>query len=159
MDRVLTWMESSAPAHFVVDNSWVFPTLETLHFIGLILLFGSMCMIDLRFMGFARHIPREAVLRFIPVALLGFLINLTTGILFLFSDPFRYYPNLSFRLKMLAVLLAGLNAIWFKFVLGPGTPSLGNSDNPGPLLKAIAALSLLLWTSVIVLGRMIPYLE
>ena len=159
MDAILNWMEDSALAHFVLDNSWVFPTLETLHFIGLILLFGSLSMVDLRFIGFGRRIPLEAVLGFIPVALIGFLINLTSGVMFLFSDPHRYYPNLSFRLKMVAVLLAGLNLVWFKLSLDLKMLSSEKYAVPRMKIRWIAGLSLVLWTSVIVFGRMIPYLE
>jgi len=159
MDGILTWMRDSALAGMINNNIWVFPTLETLHFIGLILLMGSLLIIDLRFIGFAPRIPLNAVLGFLPVSLIGFVINLTSGILFLFSDPYHYYPNLSFRLKMLTVLLAGLNVVWFKLSLNLEDPSFEHSRNPRMLLRLIAALSLLLWTSVIVFGRMIPYLK
>jgi hypothetical protein len=125
----------------------------------LILLLGSLLIIDLRFLGFAPRIPLNAVLGFLPLSLLGFVINLTTGILFLFSDPYHYYSNLAFRLKMLAVLLAGLNAIWFKLSINLESPSFESSRNPGMQLRFIAGLSLFLWLSVIVFGRMIPYLK
>lgn len=156
MDAILTWMKGSALAGAIIDNIWVFPTLETLHFIGLILLMGALLVVDLRFIGFASRIPLNAVLSLIPISLIGFVINLITGILFLFSDPQHYYESLAFRLKMLAVLLAGLNAIWFKLSLHLDDSGTGN---PRTMVRIIAALSLLLWTSVIVFGRLIPYLQ
>jgi len=159
MDGILTWMRDSALAGMITNNIWVFPTLETLHFIGLILLMGSLLVMDLRFLGFAPRIPLNAVLAFLPLALIGFAINLITGILFLFSDPYNYYDNLSFRLKMLAVLLAGLNALWFKLSLNLESVTTQNSENTGMQIRLIAGISLLLWTSVIVFGRMIPYLK
>jgi len=159
MDGILTWMRDSALAGMITNNIWVFPTLETLHFIGLILLMGSLLVMDLRFMGFATRIPLNAVLAFLPLALIGFAINLITGILFLFSDPYNYYENLSFRLKMLAVLLAGLNALWFKLSLNLESVTTQNSENTGMQIRLIAGISLLLWISVIVFGRMIPYLK
>ena len=159
MEGILTWMESSALARMVVDNAWAFPALETVHFIGLILLIGSLYVIDLRFLGFAPRIPLDAIIKFIPVSIIGFTINFSTGIMFLFADPFRYYPNLAFRLKMLAVLLAGLNALWFKFAVDLEALASDNTAQPRMTLRWIAGISLLLWTSVIVFGRMIPYLE
>jgi hypothetical protein len=159
MDGILTWMRDSALAAMITNNIWVFPALETLHFIGLILLMGSLLVMDLRFLGFAPRIPVNAVLAFLPIALIGFAINLTTGILFLFSDPYNYYENLSFRLKMLAVLLAGLNALWFKLSLNMESVTTQNSENTGMQIRLIAGISLLLWISVIVFGRMIPYLK
>ena len=159
MDGILTWMRDSALAGMITNNIWVFPTLETLHFIGLILLMGSLLVMDLRFMGFAPRIPLNAVLAFLPLALIGFAINLITGILFLFSDPYNYYDNLSFRLKMLAVLLAGLNALWFKLSHSLESMPGQGSGNPGVQIRLMAGISLLLWASVIVFGRMIPYLS
>lgn len=159
VDDALSRMNESALAQFVIDNAWVFPTLETLHFMGLILLAGSLYVVDLRFMGVASRIPLKSVIGLLPISIVGFAVNLSTGVLFLFADPFRYYPNLAFRLKMLAVVLAGLNALWFKFALDwkalPDSPGI----DPRPGIRWIAGLSLLLWTSVIVLGRMIPYFE
>jgi hypothetical protein len=95
---------------------------------------------------------------FVPVSMIGFGINLVTGTMFLFSDPFRYYSNLAFRLKMLVILLAGLNAIWFKFAVHADILS-DTATDPRLLVRWIAGLSMLLWTTVIVLGRMIPYVE
>lgn len=159
VDDLLTWMNESAAAQFVIDNAWVFPALETLHFVGLILLVGSLYVVDLRFIGLAPRIPLRSVVALLPISVAGFMINLSTGILFLFADPFRYYPNFAFRLKMLIVVVAGVNALWFKFALDwqalPDSPGF----NPRPAIRWIAGLSLLLWTSVIILGRMIPYFE
>jgi len=159
MDSILSWMESSALAQFILGTSWVFPTLETLHFIGLILLIGSLYVVDLRFVGLAARVPLQAVLRFVPVAVLGFSINLITGIMFCFADPFRYYPNLAFRLKMLAVLLAGLNLLLFKLSVDEAELARNPNAEPKFSWRLIAGLSMLLWTAVIIFGRLIPYLE
>jgi hypothetical protein len=105
----------------------------------------------------ASRVPIRAFTQFIPVSFVGFVINFITGVLFLFSDPFRYYPNMAFRLKMLAVLLAGLNVVWFKFA-AEAELAAGATD-ASATVKFIAGASLVLWTAVIVLGRMIPYME
>lgn len=158
MQGILGWMESTPLARFILETAWVFPTLETLHFLGLILLIGSIYVVDLRLLGIGAIAPASAVMRFVPVSLVGFAINFGTGIMFLFADPFRYYPNMAFRLKMLAVLLAGLNAVWFKYALHPKIDAAGEAF-PAGTARMIAVISLVAWTSVIVLGRMIPYLE
>jgi hypothetical protein len=159
MEGFLSWMEGTWLARFVLENGWVFPTLETLHFFGLILLLGSVYVIDLRLLGFGRSAPLSAVLKLVPISILGFAINLTTGIMFLFADPAEYFPNLSFRLKMLAVLLVGLNAVWFKYAVQAKIDAPDAADYPRLPAQSIAVISLALWTSVVVFGRMIPYLE
>lgn len=156
MNGILNWMDNSGLHRFVVDIPWVFPAAETLHFVGLILLVGSLCVVDLRLLGVGRAIPLTAVMGFLPFSILGFSLNLITGVLFLFADPFRYYPNFSFRLKMFLVVLAGLNALWFKFAVDQRLKSGLPLDWSA---KVIAALSLVLWICIIVAGRMIPYVE
>ena len=157
MQSFLLWLEASWLNHLVVDSAWMFPALETLHFLGLILLVGSLLVVDVRLLGFGRRVSVNAVLAFLPWSLLGFVINLCTGVLFFASDPQFYYSNAAFRLKMLAVVLAGLNAIWFKRAIHPhvinGAVALPAST------PIIAGASLLLWGSVIVFGRLIPYLH
>ena len=159
MSEILFWMETSALGQLMRDSVWMFPLAEILHFIGLSLLIGSLLVVDLRLLGVIKNMSYEAVYRFLPISLVGFGINMTTGVLFLFTDPFRYYPNTAFRMKMLFILLAGLNALWFKFSVYPLTMKNPESNDSGNLAKVVAGLSLLFWFGVIVLGRMIPYVE
>ena len=159
MNDILLWMETSALGQLMRDSMWLFPAAEILHFIGLSLLVGSVVLVDLRLLGITRHVTFQSVYRFLPLSLLGFGINLFTGLLFLFTDPFRYYPNFAFRIKMFLILLAGLNALWFKLSIYPDSIKLSASENAGSLAKLVALLSLVFWIAVIVMGRMIPYLQ
>jgi hypothetical protein len=161
MQALLLWLQGSWLAAFVNDSSWLFPTLETLHFVGLILLLGALLVVDLRLMGVGADVPVDAVIRFLPWSVLGFVINLVTGAMFFVSDPTSYYSSTAFRLKMLAVLLAGLNVIWFKRSVHPLIVADGGRGGRVDLpwsAAVIGGLSLFLWLSVIVLGRLIPYL-
>jgi hypothetical protein len=156
MESVLTWIESSALHNLMLDTAWVFPASETVHFFGLIVLFGSVGIVDLRLLGMVRAIPLQSMLAFIPLSLIGFCLNAFTGVLFFFADPFRYYPNIAFRLKIVAIVLAGVNAIWFKYAVHR---KISQSEELATDAKVIAGLSLLIWIFVIVAGRMIPYVE
>ena len=125
---------------------------------GLSLLIGSLLVVDFRLLGFSRNVPVEAVYKFLPLTLVGFSINLITGTLFCFGDPFRYYPNIAFRLKMLLVLLAGLNAFYFALTVHRQAVQ-PDRDEAGTTIKTVAGLSLMFWVGVIILGRLIPYVE
>ena len=158
MAEFLFWMENSTLGQLMRDVPWLFPTAEILHFTGLCLLMGALLVMDYRLLGFSRDVPVNAIHKFIPIAAIGFCINLITGILFCFSDPFRYYPNIAFRLKMSLILLGGFNALCFMLI------SRSQADQQVPndttwKIKLIAVLSLLFWISVIILGRLIPYVE
>lgn len=156
--EILSWFESSWLGEAVRDIFWVFPTFETLHFMGLCVMFGALLVIDLRVLGVARFIPMRPALAFTPVILLAFAVVVLTGIGFFCSDPTGYYTNLAFRIKMVLIVLGGLNAIWFWLAKQGKLSSLPDGEQADPTAKLIAGLSLIIWTGVIVMGRLIPFL-
>jgi len=98
-------------------------------------------------------------LAFLPLAVVGFLINLATGIEFFTMDPFMYWPNPAFRMKMLLILLAGLNALVFMVMEYRHALTLKDGENVGALGRISAGLSLGLWLGVLLLGRLLPSFE
>jgi len=159
VNDILNWMETSLVGEMMRNSVWLFPSAEIFHFIGLCLLIGSLMVADLCLLGVIKNMTFSALDKFLSLSVFGFAINMTTGILFCFSDPFRYYPNIAFRIKMLLIIAAGLYAIWFKFSIYPKLGKLSRTVETSAVAKIIAILSLLVWFSVIVLGRMIPYVE
>lgn len=149
-----TWMGSS-----MRDIFWMWPLMENFHFFGLSVLFGGLLAIDLRVIGFARFVPMKGALTLIPYVCIGFAINLITGAFFFTGDPFRYYYNLAFQWKMALVVLAGINALWFWFGEHAKLSKLADGEQADFGAKVIASASLLIWIGVIILGRLIPYLE
>ena len=158
MQSIIATIEGSAVNEWVLGSAWVWPILEILHFVGLSLLLGSMLVVDLRLAGLFRRIDINATHRLLPLAGIGFALNLATGILFVLGDPARYFANVGYRFKMLLVLIAGLNALWFyrriNPVMGRWDP---HGDTPG-VAKTIAVVSLATWAGVLLLGRLIPYI-
>ena len=156
---ILDWMQTTWINDLALGPQWSWPTLETLHFTGMCLLFGPIIIMDLRLMGFDRlHLPEKAVHKLIPLTIAGFSINLITGIIFCFGDPYRYAMNISFNLKMVLVLIAGINAIYFWAKVMPVLERLGPNEDPPGYIKGVGLLSLLTWTGVLCFGRLIPYL-
>jgi hypothetical protein len=142
----------------VLTLPWTWPIMETLHFIGLCMLLGGLLVIDLRLLGYNRLIPTVASHDILPIVYTGLAINTLTGVLFFIGDPHRYFVNISFQIKMLLVVLAGLNALWFQFKLSPRIDALpAGGALPGEA-RVAGALSLGLWFGVLILGRLIPYL-
>lgn len=141
------------------STSWGFPTLETLHFIGLCILFGGVLMLDARILGLTRQMPAKAAMAFASIAVVGFVIVAGSGVGLFSTDPLRYTANPVFLTKIALILLAGINALWYW--LGPHSRviSLAEGEVAPANAKLIAWASLLLWTVVIVMGRLIPYVE
>lgn len=142
---------------FMVSVGPAFPACETLHFIGLSLLFGSLLLVDLRAMGFFRALPLIALHRLVPLAIAGFAVNLVTGVLFVAYDPPTYFENSAFLWKMVLVGLAGVNALAFEFAVFRPLVAGNAAIERGMLIKVLAALSLLLWSGVLIAGRLIPF--
>ena len=155
MIPVIDWMAATALAGWVVNTPWVWPTLETLHFVGLCLVLGPLLIIDLRLAGALRDVRADALLRLLPLVGGGFCINAATGIAFVFGDPSRYLINGAFQLKLLLVVLAGINAVWFAVRMAPAVEAHAGSAPA----RAAGLLSLGLWFGILAAGRLIPYVS
>ncbi len=142
---------------WIAETYWLWPVMEIIHFIGLTLLLGGLLIVDLRMAGHLRVIKPAATHQLLPLVVLGFLLNLVTGVLFFFGDPGRYSINIGFQIKMTLVLIAGLNALLYHWKVSPLMEGL-SEDGSSPLLaRCVAYTSLGMWTGVLLTGRLIPY--
>ena len=136
---------------------WLWPIMEISHFIGLSLLLGGLLVIDLRMAGHFRSFDPTVTHRLLPFVLIGFGINLLTGILFFYGDPMRYSINIGFQIKMGLVVLAGLNAVFYYWKVGPVMYCWDANTPSPPIAKFVGYTSLALWTGILLCGRLIPY--
>lgn len=146
---------------FVNDQAWVWPLCEILHYIGLALIVGFIGALDLRILGLFKSIPIGAFRPFVPIAIIAFVVNLITGMVFVTGMPLGagfYIENLSFQLKVLALLLAGANLLIFHFS-GMEEKVYGvPAGAPAPTAaKTVAWISMVSWVSVIIFGRLLMY--
>lgn len=154
---VLVWIHDSAYGALMRDVPWMFPTFQALHLMGMTLLIGVIGLIDLRVLGFAKNLPLAPLHRLIPLALFGFAVNLVTGIGFFASEPYSFAVVWAFRIKMLLLLLAGLNALWFSISITPQVASWGPGVDASRLAKCISLASLLFWVAIVFAGRFIAF--
>jgi hypothetical protein len=153
------FIRSTALHSFVrTYEPWLWPLCETLHYLGLSLLIGTVGLFDLRVLGMARAVPIGAIHRLIPFGVGGYVVNVLTGIVFFFGHPDQYFYNDAFRFKALFMTLAGLNVLAFYGTaafrelktLQPGT-------DPPLRTKIIAGTSLSLWLGVLICGRLLTF--
>ena len=139
--------------NFVRDTPWLWPTLETLHFVGLSLLIGVLLLVNLRMLGVASQLSLGAVDRLLPWAVLGLGINTVSGMLFTMGAD--YTKNNAFYWKLAFVVVGGANLLYFFF-------DRGWAAEPGanvPLMSKIAAVcALFLWVGVMYWGSMLPFI-
>ncbi|MFL2872498.1 MAG: hypothetical protein ACJZ8M_04110 [Pseudohongiellaceae bacterium] len=150
-------MMASNLTQWIQATYWLWPILEIFHFFGLTLLMGGLIIVDLRMIGFLSYIGLEEVKKLLPLVIFGFLVNLITGVLFLFGDPSRYSINIGFQIKMILVLLAGCNAAIYHLKVEPLFSNLNLTDRLPLAIKITGFTSLTLWAGVLLLGRLIPY--
>ena len=162
MQALSDFLLSTGIGEYVAAYDWVWPFCETLHFFGMSVLLGTVGAVDLRVLGVAKGIPISLLDRFIPLGVIAFFVNMITGFIFIAGNPvggpMEYLTNLSLQIKMVLVLIAGINLLVF-YTTGihrslETVPAEG--DAPGRA-KAVAAVSLVAWVMVIVMGRFIMY--
>lgn len=141
---------------FVIGQTWMWPTLETLHFVGLCLLFTTVLIVNLRLLGMIKAVPYSAVYQLLPIGMLGFAINLVTGMLFFIGIPTQYNANPVFYWKIVFIVLGGLNVTWFMLVDETWTAGAGVNAPIGS--KIAAASAIFIWVAVLYCGHMLPFI-
>ena len=158
MDAFVTWLQATRLSEAIVFSTWIWPACETIHFIGLALLLGTAGFFDLRLMGLFRRIPVNAVRELMPFASIGFLLNASTGLVFLIGHPEQYVHNIAWWMKVLFLATAGLNVFVFEKYVSRHTILLQPGDDTPAVAKLIGTVSLISWLGVLFWGRMLPFI-
>src|SRR5262245_44480823 len=155
----LASLEASGLATRIRESLYLFPLIESTHVIGLTMVFGTTAIIDLRLLGIAstrRPFSRIAsdVLKWTWAA---FGLTVVTGMLMFITNAGVYYHNFYFRSKMALLALAGINMLMFELTTARSL-RFWDKDRAAPLAgRTVAAVSLLLWISIIFLGRWLGF--
>ncbi len=140
----------------VTFSKWWWTFMMAMHFIGLIMIIGTVGLFDLRIMGFLKQIPVAPLHRLLPWGMVGLAINILTGLLAFASRSDGYIYSVAIWLKILGLMLLGLNAAAFYMTnIFEDVENLKAGDDAAISAKLVAASSLLLWFGVIAMGRYI----
>ncbi len=155
------WASHALHGHPLVTafmtSAYGWPMVETLHFLGLTLLVGTIGAFDLRVLGIARRIPIAALHRMAPWGIAGYAVNVITGFMFLMTLPDLYLYQWPFLLKMALMAAAGVNAVMFRVAVMPRIEALGPGDSAPAAAKVMCAVSLCLWVGVMFAGRLLAF--
>ena len=152
----MQWLQGTALARSVAEV-W-FPRIECLHVISMALLAGSIFVVDTRLVGLtSKHLPFSYISdRLLPWTWGAFVVSLVTGSLMFVSNATGYYDNAAFRLKMLLLLLAGANMLFFQLVTFRDVGA-WDTGRPPAAARLAGFLSIGLWCMVIATGRWIGF--
>jgi hypothetical protein len=155
-------IEASALGVAMRQWLYLYPIVETIHIVGIGLLFGSIAVLDLRLLGISRAIPvRTLAKHVLPWSAGAFILIVPSGFAMFVAHAGEMISNPVFALKFALIFAAALNAALFHAIT-LRTADVWDSEEmrklPPPLsVRAAGGLSLLLWVSVIACGRLLAY--
>jgi hypothetical protein len=155
-------LEASGLGQAMRQWLWLYPSVETVHLVGIGLLFGSIAVFDLRLLGFSRGISVKQLARHVlPWSAAAFVLIIPSGLLMFTAHATEFIDSEVFILKMLLIMAGGLNAALFHTITFRTADVWDSAEMrklpPPPSARLAGGLSLLIWISVIACGRLLAY--
>lgn len=154
----LEWLEKSEWAAGIRQSLWLYPALEIVHILGIVLLVGSAFLFDLRLLGFSRALPLTALSKhLLPWSQRGLLLIVPSGILLFITNAQALGVDPVFWTKIALIAVAALNVFVFhRLVYGPFKRRGASGDLPG-MARLCAGISIVVWIAVVACGRLLAY--
>jgi hypothetical protein len=153
------WLQDTQVSVAIRESTLMFPILEGSHLLGLGVSAGTIAMSDLRIMGliFKKEKATDVMGGLLPFAIAGFIFMMITGALLFWSEPIKCYESLWFRLKVLFLFLAAVNAGIFHLTIWRTMDKWADQLPPPAGARWAGLMSLILWALVIAAGRTTAY--
>jgi hypothetical protein len=153
------WIYLTRASIAIRESIWVYPILNVLHCVGILLVAGTIVVVDLRLLGFGmrRATVSSVVGQVVPWTLSGFAFMLITGSLLAWSEPVRLYHSLFFPWKLAFLAIAGLNALLFHYRIYRDVDAWDSASLTPARARLAGAVSIVCWICVIAAGRAVGY--
>jgi hypothetical protein len=150
------WLESTSWAAGIRQSMWLYPALEIVHIVGIVLLVGAAFMFDLRLLGFSGSVPLSGMAHhLLPWSRRGLWLIIPSGILLFMTNAKSLSADPTFWLKMGLLLVAALNVFVFHRFIVKG--EINEQGELSPSSKISAGVSIIVWIGVIACGRLLAY--
>ncbi len=158
ISNLLDWLEKTPWAAGIRQSMWLYPALEILHLVGIVVLVGAAFMFDLRLLGISKNMPLFGLSHhLLPWSARGLLLIIPSGILLFITNAKALGADTIFWLKMGLLGIAALNVLVFhKFMLKRHHNREGQVELP-PVARVSAIVSIVVWIAVIACGRLLAY--
>ena len=155
----LIWLQDSALGTWVAGSIWGYPIVLASHALGMAVVVGTVVMINLRVLGFARNVPVTFFDQLSVITWAGLALNVVTGLALFSGDPVKFFYHPVFRIKISLIVL-GVLTTWLvlQAVRDSARLPAGAFETPARV-KVAAGFSLLSWSCAIIAGRLIAYIE
>jgi hypothetical protein len=156
---ICQWLEDTSVAVVVKESAYAFAIVVAVHLLGLVFSVGTLLWVDLRMLGFGvRGLRVSEIYRALaPWFLVGFCVMVVSGATLFTAFATSAYSNVYFRIKLLAMLLAAINALAFHFATQKTSMRWDDARRPPTAVRVTGLASIVLWTVVILAGRMMSY--
>jgi len=156
--NVLNWLQHTWWAVGIKQSDFVFPLIEGSHILSLSFSVGMVMILDMRLLrlSFRSQTVSSMMEQLMPWTVTGFGVMFLTGMLLFAAQAVKVYGNTFFRIKMILMVLAGLNALYYQLRYYPKMAEWEQARTPAGV-RAIAVLSLVFWIGVIACGRTMAY--
>ena len=153
------WLAETRGSIALHESLYMYPLVESIHVLTLCLFVGMSVLLDLRLLGWTMRDVRvsEMTDRLLPWMQFGFAIMVITGVLLFYAIPIRSYQNIFFRIKMIMLVFAGINAWAFHIGIHRRAAEWDLDRIPPRAARLAGFASLILWAVIVVSGRMIAY--
>ena len=153
------WLEATAISRWVQESIWGFVIVVAVHLLGLTISVGTLIWFDLRLLGLSMlRIPVSRLYRqLMPWILSGFAVMFVSGAILLAAYASAAFENTYFRIKVVALLVAGANAVFYHRVTERQIHRWDEARHPALPARAAGLISIVVCTVVIVAGRMMSY--
>ncbi len=157
--KFASWLDTFQSSTDLHESLYMYAWVESTHVLTLMLFLGMLLVIDLRLLGVAfKEVPVSSIVdRLDKPMMIGFVIMVISGILLYFAIPVRSTQSIWFRIKVILLISAGINALLIRNMTHTSDMSWDNDPVPPTRIRVGAALSLGLWTGVIGVGRSMAY--
>ena len=155
----LQWLHDTQFSTVMRESIWAEPIVETIHVLTLTLFLGFAVLLDLRLLGVClrRRRMSEVLGQLNPLLFVGFAIMVISGLLLFSGDPPAFWSTFFFKIKMVFLVLAGLNVLIFNATIGRKVAEWDLAPKTPRAAKVAAVVSIVLWVAIIAAGRAIAY--
>ncbi len=153
------WLEMSPLSVWVGESLIGYPLMLVCHSIGLAIVVGILFMLNLRILGLFSGISFVAFNPLIKLAWAGFVLNFLSGCALFTAQATVFVQSTPFLIKIGAIFLAGINAAFMQNMMKNQAERWDSGDRVAGTARIMAVASLVLWSTAVIAGRMIAYLD
>lgn len=159
VQSLMEWLQSTSPAVFIHQHPWAFTTVQVIHVVAISLVISTIAMVDVRLLGLAstRRPFVELARGILPFTWAAFVVAVAAGSLLFISRATDYYANPIFLIKMLLIVVAGINMLIFELGTVRGVAQWNLKPIPPLPARLAGGISLACWVLVVVFGRLTDF--